>query len=629
MCGIVGIASKELDSSKDFSLVLRSSLEKLEHRGPDNFGIYQDEQVILGHARLSIIDLSSSGHQPMSTEDERYIICYNGEVYNFGDLRQQYGLNNLFSKTDTEVVLKAFAKVGVEVFRKLNGMFAFAIYDKEENKIWLVRDRLGIKPLYYTYNGDQLKFASEIEALLEFSDERVQCNREGLHEWLYYGTTLGERTLLKDVKKLEPGNYLELSLESLRLTIRSYWSPKEYVNVKKERLSKKSLIVGVKEKLEQAVKRQLVSDVPVGVFLSGGIDSSAITAFASKYSENKIDTFSVGFDFDKGVNELPKARSVAQYCNTNHHEFHVSGKKISDVVEKMVWHHGHPFSDAANIPLYLLSSEVEGKIKVVLQGDGGDELFAGYRRYSLLRFYKLIRVVSLLSKTIERRFKRGFFNPRIDRMINAFSANSYATTMALLLTEEDEQVLPFKVFGDDIADIVTRENPFSRYLHCQEELGTEDTVNQMLFVDSMIILPDIFLEKVDRSTMASSIEVRVPFLDNDLVDFCLKIPGYTKASLGRKKWLLKKALEGTVPQEILYGPKTGFGVPYGFWLVNALKGYFFDYLETFDRKYPGFFDSKRIADIFYRQEKGEVDQSFLLWKVLNFMVWSIQKKVVL
>ncbi len=602
-------------------------MDSISHRGPDRHGQYSDNQVWLAHARLSIIDLSDEASQPMATPDSRFVMSYNGEVYNFVELAKSLDGSKLRSRSDTEVVLRTFAKLGVDSFRSLNGMFAFAIYDSEAGKIWLARDRLGIKPLYYRLEADSLTFASEIGALLTMQDGTPKCDSSSVHEWLYYGTTLGERTLYRGIRKLLPGHYIELDLATFSSKIEQYWSPVQYAGGKKDTASLPLRVNRTRALLEQAVKRQLVSDVPVGIFLSGGIDSSAITAFASRHYEGKLATYSVGFDFDKGINELPKAKRVAQLFGTDHHEVHVSGVQIADVVERMVDSHNMPFSDAANIPLYLLSSRIKDSTKVVLQGDGGDEMFGGYSRYTTLSFFKQARAAAPLARLVNNLGPRNARYYRRERYLNALRPHHPASVMALLLTEEDRDSDPTAVFAPEFRRRVSQVDPFARYLECQSHFAGEDIVNQMLFVDAMIILPDIFLEKVDRSTMAASVEVRVPFLDNDLVDFCLRLSGPQKLRFGKKKWLLKKALEGVVPADILYGKKTGFGVPYGYWLRGSLKPLFFDQLGTFERENPKVLDRVRITALYEEHVSLTRDRSFLLWKILNFMVWANRSRV--
>lgn len=622
MCGVIGQVLRRPGSTAAGSSAARGALDSLRHRGPDTQGEFGDDQIWFGHTRLCILDLSAAGSQPMATPDGRFVICYNGEVYNFAELAGRLNITELRSHSDTEVVLRAFASEGVSVFQLLNGIFAFAIYDRLLKKIWLVRDRLGVKPLYYRLDETGLSFASEIKALLHLESQSPKCDVSAIHEWLYYGTTLGERTLYAGIRKLLPGSYIELDVKTFHARAETYWSPKQYANGPKFVGSVDEMAGKVRHLLEEAVKRQLVSDVPVGVFLSGGIDSSAITAFAARHYGSRLATYSVGFDFAGGINELDKAKGIAELYGTDHHEVRVSGFEIADVVEKMVDQHDLPFSDAANIPLYLLSSRINGTTKVALQGDGGDELFGGYTRYTTMTYYKTARALARAGNVVNRWTPRRTGYHRRQRYINALSGKDHGQVMALLLTEEDSRSRPETVFSAEIRERLLVVDPFARYRECQSYFRGEDLVNQMLFVDSMIILPDIFLEKVDRATMAASVEVRVPFLDNDLVDFCLRLSGAQKVRFGQKKWLLKKALEGIVPNHVLYGKKTGFGVPYGYWLRDALRPLFLGHLEAFERDHPSVFDGPGLKKMYEDHVSGRRDRSFLLWKVLNFMIWS-------
>lgn len=627
MCGIAGFVSRIGSDPEGTGRWLPDALDSLRHRGPDSRGQYQDGCVWLGHVRLSILDLTAAGYQPMASSDGQFVICYNGEVYNFGEIARSLTLDGLHSHSDTEVILRAFAKIGVAAVSRFNGMFAFAIYDKQRQKLWLVRDRLGIKPLYYRIDERGLIFASEIKALLTMDPVIPECDLSSLHEWLFYGNTFGERTLYQGIRQLLPGHYLELDIATSEYSIEEYWTPKQQSALPQVQVSTGDMIAETRRLLEQAVKRQLVSDVPVGIFLSGGIDSSAITAFATRHYEGRLATYTAGFDFDKGVNELPKARRVAQFYGTEHNEVHISGFEIADTVEKMVHHHDMPFSDAANIPLYLLAAKISDKTKVILQGDGGDELFGGYRRYTTLSFLKIFRFLAKQGEFINKFTPANAHHFRRQRYLNALSSDDLAMTMALLLTEEDGKSRPAAMFTAELRQEIEFHDPFARYRQCQQYFENQDTINQMSLVDSMIVLPDIFLEKVDRSTMAASLEARVPFLDHDLVDYCMRIPGYRKVPMGRKKWLLKKSLESIVPNDVLYGKKTGFGVPFGYWLRGALKPMFFDHLEQFQHARPGVLDVKVIHGWYDEHVSRRRDRSFLLWKVLNFMIWANKSKI--
>ena len=533
MCSIVGVIEKR--KSEQFSIYARikSALQSLYHRGPDSNGIYSDKNIGLGHTRLKILDLSEAGSQPMHSHCSRYVIVYNGETYNYKDIQKKLNLTNLKSRSDTEVILEAFALQGPSIIKTLNGMFSLAILDKTLGKLFLTRDRFGIKPLYFAKTDHGLFFASEIKGIQKLATDINQLNINSLHEWSYYGNTLGENTLFTNVQKLLPGHLLEIDIHSLEITKTRYWEPN--VNLNYSSSNHKTIVSQIRTRLEAAVKRQLVSDVPVGIFLSGGIDSSAITAFASRHYNGKLATYSVGFDFIGDRNELPKAREIASKFHTDHHEIYIKGADIGHVVEKMVFHNDHPFSDAANIPLYLLSEKVNKTTKVILQGDGGDELFGGYTRYSTLSHLKTMKTLAFLGNLILPFMKKSKNITQFHRYYKALMAPDLSTTMALLLTVENQGFPPTQMFLSPFRELIETTNPFKRYHELQKKYSLLSPADQMLFIDSEIILPDIFLEKVDKATMAASIETRVPFLDNILVDYIQSIPASIKMKKGIKK----------------------------------------------------------------------------------------------
>jgi asparagine synthase (glutamine-hydrolysing) len=628
MCGVLGIATGPSGQGPGSAERFQSALASLRHRGPDVQGQYQDGNLWLGHTRLSILDLSSAGNQPMQSADGRFVISYNGEVYNFRELARENNIESLRSGSDTEVVLRLFSEHGIDSLTKLNGMFAFAVYDVQARKLWLVRDRLGIKPLYYQLNASRLIFASEIKGILALSPIAPTWETSTLHEWLYYGNALAGRTLYSGIRQLLPGHYLEVDLHSFRHEVHAYWSLKRQAGGALTAPTDEPCALGeTRRLLEQAVRRQLVSDVPVGVFLSGGVDSSAITAFASRHYAGRLATYSAGFDFARGGGELPKAKRVAAHYGTEHHELHIAGGAVADLVEKMVYHHDMPFSDAANIPLYLLASQISGHTKVVLQGDGGDELFGGYRRYSTLNHYRLLHAMARPLQHLHRFTPRYPLRQRVQRYMHAFAAEDIATTTALLLTPEDRLLECGAIFAPRIRSALEKCDPFARHRECQEMFREHDIGNQMSFVDLMTTLPDTYLEKVDRSTMAASLEVRVPFLDHDLVDFVVQLPGRSKMPWGRKKWLLKSALDGIVPAEVLHGPKIGLEVPVREWLQTALKPLFFDHLSSFAHRSPGILDIDHVRSLFAQTGSRQRNHSHLLWKVLNFTIWANNAKV--
>jgi asparagine synthase (glutamine-hydrolysing) len=622
MCGIAGAVSRSGAEPVPAGSRAAAVLQAIQHRGPDGMGEYRDAGLWFGHRRLSIIDLSPSGSQPMATGDGRFVICFNGEVYNYRELADALALVGLRSHSDTEVLLRAFAAHGVASLRRLNGIYAFALYDREARKLWLVRDRLGVKPLYYRLDGDGLAFGSEIKAITAISGDGSVCDLAALHEFLYYGNALGGRTMHHGITQLLPGHYLELDLASFEHQVKAWWTvPEQAARAGTVSGSTGEMIAETRRLLDAAVRRQLVSDVPVGVFLSGGVDSSAITAFAVRHYLGRLATYAAGFDDRSGADERPQARRVAEHYGTDHHELHIGGGLVADLVERMVHQHDMPFSDAANIPLYLMASRISSQTKVVLQGDGGDEVFGGYRRYVTLRSYGVLHPASRVARHLVGLLPRSPFHYRVRRYLHAYAAPDLGTTMALLLTLEDGASRPASVFTPRFQALIEQSDPFARYRACQAAVADHDIGNQMSLVDLMVELPDIFLEKVDRATMAASLEVRVPFLDDELVGYVSRIPGTRKMPWGRKKWLLKQALAGIVPDDVLYGPKTGFNVPFGYWLRTALKPLFFDHLATFERTQPGVLRAEVLQAMFAEYECGARDQSYLLWKVLNFMIW--------
>ncbi len=625
MCGIAGIYAPKTDPAL-LTLAIERMVEAQNHRGPDARGIYVDAEngCALGHNRLSIIDLSSAGHQPMANVGERQIISYNGEVYNFQELRSQLSDKRDFSShSDTEVILAAYERWGLDAFARLNGMFAFALLDHAVGRLIIVRDRLGIKPLFYAeLAGGGLVFSSEIKGILASGIVASNSNLGRLGEFLYFGSTLGDHTLYEGVRQLTPGSWLSIDLRSGKISKPTpYWSVCN-LDSKPFHGQEKDAVDTTRNLLEASVKRQLASDVPVGAFLSGGVDSSAIVALAHRHYGSNLRTYTVGFDYIGDGEELPQARKVAQQFGTEHHELHVSGNNIQEVIEKLAYAHDQPFADPANLPLFQLCEALGGETKVILQGDGGDELFGGYRRYTYLRLSALARLAGAATDQ-GLDFLRGRYGKRVfgaHRFFHALSLRDPAERMALLLSVEGPLNPPSAILNRELRELVDRQDPFERYRSVTEALPPTDDLQQMLHTDLQILLPDIFLEKVDRSTMAASIEVRVPFLDFDLVDYVAGLPSSFKVGIGQRKKLLRSALQGIVPDEILNAPKRGFGVPIANWLAGPLR----DYAQSriLSQAGPdGWFDAAAVQRLFDEHASGRRDHAQLLWKSLQLALW--------
>jgi asparagine synthase (glutamine-hydrolysing) len=616
MCGICGI----IDSS---GFPIREDLlwcmtHTLKHRGPDDSGIFVAKGVGLGHTRLSIIDPTPAGHQPMLSDDGRCVLVYNGEIYNFQELRQSLAEKGVefHGRSDTEVVLKSYLHFGTDAFALCKGMFALALWDGRTRELHAVRDRFGIKPFYYYPFESGIVFGSEIKAILAAGKMARRVNPAALHEYLYYGTALGTHTLFDGVVKLLPGYRLTVDRNGLTTTPYTSIYDTEQVPEDLETATQKT-----RWRLEQAVKSHLVSDVPVGVFLSGGVDSSTITALASRHYEGRLKTFSVGFDFDRGVNELPKARLVATHYGTDHHELHLVGKDVPNTMEKLVQCHDEPFGDAANIPLYLLCQELKGSVKVILQGDGGDEIFAGYRRYNVLSIERLWHWLAWIASLLGSMCPRAPAYYRYMRFLQAMRHPDLAMRMALLLTEEPLDNPPTRVLTKEMRESLNGYDPFARYRECYTQFSHLDPVQRMLYTDCSILLPDIFLEKVDKATMAHGIEVRVPLLDTDLVRYIIGLPSSLKIRRGQKKWLLRRAMRGIVPDAILDGEKTGFGVPYAWWLREPLRDYMKAVLLDATTLGWGIFDQQALERCMDEHITQRRNNGFLLYKLLNLALW--------
>ncbi|MCA1706387.1 MAG: asparagine synthase (glutamine-hydrolyzing) [Actinobacteria bacterium] len=612
ICGLTGIVDYSSPPDPD---MIAAMAESLRHRGPDELGVAVSGPAGLGHTRLSIIELSDLGSQPMWSGDGRYCLVYNGELYNAPELRgelQREG-RRFRGRSDTEVVLEGLASWGIPALGRFNGMFGIALWDSHKRELTLARDRFGIKPLYYARHANGLVFGSEIKAVLESCrvDRAVDAN--GLQEFMYYGNALGRRTLFRYIRRVLGGEWLRVTDGTT--TSGRFWSPADVTPVL---ASPQEATDVIREKLAAAVRRHLLSDVPVAALLSGGIDSSAVVAFAAPSCTTALQTFTVGFDVPGAINEFDKARIVATRFETDHHELLLEAGSVPDLLERLVRSHDQPFGDAANLPLLMIAEALSGKVKVVLQGDGGDEVFAGYRRYNLLAFHRALEVAAIGRGPL-RLLPRTPTIERVDRLLCAFAEKDPAVRMARLLTEEKPSRDPMTVLAPDVRGQLAGLDPFQRYRTVAGEIACDDPVQSMLLTDASILLPDIFLEKVDRPMMAHGIEVRVPLLDADLTSYALGLPPRQKVRRLQKKWLLKKALTGVLPPEILHGKKTGFGVPYGEWLRGSLTPYARDHLLG---GRGSLFDKRVMGQLLDDHVSGAANHGFLLYKCLNLAIWS-------
>jgi asparagine synthase (glutamine-hydrolysing) len=625
MCGLAGIYSPKIGYDVVLGNVLRSRVERMSDtlalRGPDASGLLVVPSVAFGHRRLSILELSQAGAQPMRLAEGGPIVTYNGEVYNFRELRRRLeglGRSDWQGNSDTEVILHAYSQWGLEGLKQLEGIFAFALWDPDRKRLVLMRDRLGVKPLYYGESQYGLAFGSEIKAVLAAGGVDSSLDDQSLSEYLWYGNTHGDRTFYRGVRSIEPGHWLIVDSDQRRLE--PWWRVEEWLGEANPARGEREATEQVRDALDQAVRRQLVADVPVGIFLSGGVDSSAIAASAVQHQASALNSYAAGFDFDRGVNELPKAKSVANHLGLNHHELKISGGELGAVLIALAQAHDEPFGDAANIPLYLMCKQLAGSVKVVLQGDGGDELFAGYRRYGMLNHVNYWRLWPSGLAPLMRGL--GDLGRRFQRMADSVGNPDPAMRMAFLLTVETLQQPPERVLkADRQQHLAETTDPFMAYRQSAERFATHDPVEQMLLTDLTVQLPSQFLAKVDRATMAAGIEARVPLLDEAVVRLALGMPSAWKVQGSEKKVVLRNSQRGRLPQYILDGPKTGFGVPYEAWLRTSLYDFACEhlldpwFLESFS------LDGKVVHRMLTQHRDKVTSRGFMLWKLLQMALF--------
>jgi len=624
MCGICGIVDhKGSLATRDRVLAMA---DRLSHRGPDDQGVYLSSpstpRSALGHRRLSIIDLSPLGHQPMANEDESAWIVLNGEIYNYKDLRKELeGKGHQFrSHTDTETVMHLYEEYGEECVKYLRGMFAFAIWDEKKKTLFAARDRAGKKPFLYFKEGSVFCFASEFASILESGLIRKEIEPVSIDQYLTFGYIPSPRTIYKGIMKLPPAH--TLLLRGGEVTIKRYW---DLDYSKKIIISEEDASNELIRLLEDAVKIRLYSDVPLGAFLSGGIDSSAIVALMSRIGSGAVKTFSIGFT-EKAYDELKFARMVAERFNTDHNELIVKPDALK-VLPLLVERYGEPYADSSCVPTYYLCNQTRKYVTVALNGDGGDELFAGYERYQAMliseRYRKipsLMRrgikgLVSLLPDSINqknklRRFKRFFdgidmpFAPRYLRWIGLMSdglkADIYSRDFKTVTQNSDPS------------------DPLKPYLGLYPSQGVLDPV---LSADTHTYLPDDLLVKVDIASMANSLEARSPFLDHKVMEFAASLPPEFKMKNLVKKYILKKALHGIIPDENIYRSKMGFGVPVGDWFRGELKELLTDTLLSDKCAGRGYFDDIAVEMMVSDHIEGRRDYTYQLWALLMLELW--------
>ena len=621
MCGISGLVDRK-NSGNKLKFNITRMVNTMAHRGPDSSNVYIKEYFALGHNRLSIQDLTFSGNQPMQLSENSPVIVFNGEIYNFIDLRtllQKKGC--VFKSTsDTEVILFIYQIYGLKGFQMLEGIFSFALLVPNEKKVILLRDRLGVKPLFYSFKNGILCFGSEIKSLLQVIEKKRAVNQQAFSEYLWYGNSYEDRTIYEDIKSLKPGHQLIYSQNNI--SIRSWWKVEDYIENDITNPNYKSSVHELQDKLNLSVKRQLIADVPVSLFLSGGIDSSAIAAYMSKNNNKSINSYSVGFDYDKGVDELSMAQIVANHCGLNFNSIKIEGKNLEETIINLVKAHDEPFADAANIPLYLLCQQLKNRVKVVMQGDGGDEMFMGYRRYIILSKLFQIRPFTKLYQKVFKNPQNNYLK-RIKRLATIINEPNPALRMAFLLTMETTDESPLLWLNKDTAVNLKKEtDPFIAYKKAYNRFKDFDLVKQMQLTDITLQLPSQFLTKVDRSTMSWGIEARVPLLDEKIIKFALNIPTDWKIKRNKGKRILRDSIKGLIPSKVVNARKTGFGVPYSYWLRKPLFEFSKGMIMDSDIFNDFGFNKQKVYSGINDHKNGTADYGFMIWKILQLSIWK-------
>lgn len=623
MCGICGAVSYSKNNRIEEGQI-RKMCAALTHRGPDDEGVFMDAQgssVGLGHRRLSIIDLSSSGHQPMSNEDGSVWITFNGEIYNFQELRPRLEKagHSFRSNSDTEAIVHLYEDYGADCVKHLRGMFAFAVWDKRRQALLLARDRIGKKPLLYCRQAEGFYFASEFTSLLAGGAVTKKINRDALNYYLSFGYIPAPLTIYENVYKLLPAH--TLLLDSNGITLSRYWQPDYSSKIK---ISEEEAAEGLLSVLKEAVKIRLYSEVPLGAFLSGGIDSSTVVGLMSGLSA-KIKTFSIGFE-DRSYNELGFARNIAQRFSTQHNEFVVRPKAL-EVLPLLVERYGEPYADSSSIPTYYLCRETRKFVTVALNGDGGDELFAGYERYQAMLISDIYQKAPGFAKGILRKLSAALPDSA-DQKNKLRRLKRFMEAIDLPL--KDRYIRWVSIFDAGLKDKLYSPD-FSAYLGDKDRLGliashlkgakSAGLLDTLLKTDTFTYLPDDLLVKVDIASMANSLEARSPFLDHKVIEFAARLPEAYKMKRLAKKYILKKAVSGLIPRENTHRQKMGFGMPIGKWFRHELKDFLVDTLLSDTCLQRGYFNPQTVKALVEGHISAKNDFSFQLWCLLILELW--------
>jgi asparagine synthase (glutamine-hydrolysing) len=617
MCGIAGIVST--NSERIEAATIHRMCQAIVYRGPDDEGLFVKDGTGLGMRRLSIIDIAG-GHQPVFNEDRTVWVVFNGEIYNFPSLREELikGGHRFSTHTDTEVIVHLYEEMGANCVDKLRGMFAFALYDERRRKLLMARDRLGKKPLHYTFEGGRLFFASEIKSILTVAPELAALNRQALLQYMWFGYVPDPLTAFTSIHKLPPGHLLEF--ENGKIKVSQYWNLPQYGTHAPR--SEEECLEEMETRLAEAVKIRLISDVPLGALLSGGTDSSTVVALMARANSAPVKTFAIGFR-DQDFNEAPYARMVAEKFGTDHHELIVE-PDVVETVQTLTSSLEEPFGDSSMLPTYFVSCLARRHVTVALSGDGGDELFAGYDRYAI---HLRRRVFEQIPEWM-RRFYRNQVYPRLpaDMRGKKFSYNvslpwreRYVDGISFVPAFERDMPLLSNDFRAVLRESGDPADVMYKYF---DSAPAEDPVSQMLYVDTKTYLVADILTKVDRMSMLASLEVRVPILDQEFVEWATSLPVEWKIRRGRQKYILRKLAERVgVPREVLYRPKKGFALPLVHWMKHELKELIISVLLDPETLQRGYFEPRGVQQLLDEHFRGRRDHSGRIWRLLMFELW--------
>lgn len=647
MCGITGYWDQSNSIAGDeISSVVKQMSDQIRHRGPDDSGVWcqPDQGVALGFRRLAIIDLTPTGHQPMFSASGRYVMVYNGEVYNYGEMRSELETRGTQFKgtSDTEVMLAAFEAWGLEkAIKRFNGMFAIALWDKKERSLTLIRDRLGIKPVYYGWFGRTFLFGSELKALRIHPAFQGEINRDALASYLRYNYVPAPQSIYKGVHKLPPGCYLTIRVDQAfqQQKIIAYWNAREVVErgqVDPFKGDEQEAISSLDDLLRNSIQLRMIADVPLGAFLSGGVDSSSVVALMQSQSDIPVKTFSIGFH-EHGYNEAHHAKDVAEHLGTDHTELYVTPQETRQVIPLLPELYDEPFADSSQIPTYLVSQLARRHVTVSLSGDGGDELFGGYNRYFMTR--KIWKRLGWLPLGARKMIARGMMVvpsvawSGIFQLAGRFSPDfrdfPIPDDKAQKLADVIAIPSPEAIYHDLVSHwknpesiVLGSKEPQTLLLDRSRWADVSTLTEQMMYLDLMTYLPDDILVKLDRASMGVSLEARAPFLDDHMVvEFVSRLPLQMKIRNGAGKWILRQVLYQYVPKEMIERPKMGFGVPIDHWLRGPLQDWAEEYLNESRLLRDGYFDPKPIRQKWIEHTSGKRNWQYYLWDILMFQSW--------